>query len=813
METLWQDARYAVRSLAKRPGFSAIVILTLALGIGANSAIFSFVNALLLSPLPYQDAERLVRVQSLRGNEAGMLSLLEILDLKEQARLFDGFASFRNTQYNITGNGRPEALRAAVVNWNLFDLLGVKPLLGATWPQSHERISIFEIVLSYDVWQRRFGGDPRIVGQKIMLDAAPYEVLGVMPPGFRFPLDADLYRRVPPGDFNSRASRESGVIAKLKTGVTLAQAQAELDALALRWQQSFPDTNTGVRLQLTPLRELYLGQAGAYLWLLVGAVGLVLLIACVNVASLMLTRALAREREFAIRAALGADRKRLLAQMLTESLLLAFAGGVLGLALAFACVRLLATMLGLELPAWMRVTLDARVLLFTFFVAVIAAVLTALWPALQASRPNLNEALKEGCKSSASTKSLRARRVLVTAQIALALVLLVGAGLLLQSFARLQQTELGFDSRNLLTLKVDPPWSRYKYVHQTAPFYRRVVEEIERIPGVTAIAWNDSLPLAGQDVRAGANKLTFEIEGQPRDQQEQNAYVNTQIVNHAYFVALRIPLKQGRYFTAHDNQDSARVAIISEQLAARYWPNQSPLGRRIRLGQRNQNYRPADAPPEEPWYEIAGVVGNVRQRSVTAEAAGLDVYLCDQQEFSPESYLAIRTTVAPLTLTEAVKQAVWRVDPEQSVFDLRTMDERVLNTIWQQRLTGVVFALFAALALLLAAVGIYGVMSYAVSQRTNELGIRVALGAQPRDVLKLLLGEGLQLALLGAGIGLIGALVLSRLAKHLLYGVSASDPLTFAGVALLLLLVALAACYVPARRAMRVDPLLALRSE
>lgn len=812
MDTFWQDLRYAARTFFKQPGFTVVVILTLALGIGANSAIFSFVNALLLSPLPYHDSKSLVRVQTQRGNETSMLSLLEIVDLKEQAKLFDGFASFRNTQYNITGNGPPEALRAAVVNWNLFDLLGVKPLLGATWPENHERAMVFEMVISHDLWQRRFGGDRNIIGQKIMLDAAPYEVIGVMPPGFRFPLDADLYRRVPPGDFNSRSSRESGLIARLKPGATLAQAQAELDALASRWQQSYPDTNTGVRLQLTPFRELYLGQAGAYLWLLVGAVGVVLLTACVNVASLMLTRALTREREFAIRTALGADRKRLLTQMLTECLLFAFTGGALGLALAFACVRLLSTILRLELPAWMHITLNGRVLLFTFFIAVIAAVLTALWPAFQASRPNLNEALKEGGKSSASTKSLRARRMLVTAQIALALILSVGAGLLLQSFARLQQTQLGFDSQNLLTLKIDPPWSRYKYVHQTAPFYRRIVKEIERIPGVTTVAWNDSLPLAGQDVRAGANKLTFEIEGQPRDQQEQNSYVNAQIVNHDYFAALRIPLAQGRAFTAHDDQDSTRVAIISEQLAARYWPNQSPLGRRIRLGQRNQNYRPADAPQEDPWYEIAGVVGNVRQRSVTAEA-GLDVYLCDQQEFSPESYLAIRATVPPLALAEAVKQAVWRVDPEQSVFDIRTMDERVLNTIWQQRLTGVVFALFATLALVLAAVGIYGVMSYAVSQRTNELGIRMALGAQPRDVLKLVVGEGLQLALLGTGVGLICAFALSRMAKHLLFGVSASDPLTFAGVALLLLLVVLAACYVPARRAMRVDPLTALRSE
>ena len=812
METVWREVRFAARSLRKEPGFALIVAGALALGIGANSAIFSFINGLLLSPLPYREGDRLVRIQSQRGRETGMLSLLEILDLKEQATLFEGVASFRNTQYNITGDGPPEALRAAVVNWNLFELLGVKPMLGATWPASHERISIFEIVLSYEVWQRRFGGDPGIVGKKIMLDAAPYEVLGVMPPGFHFPLDADLYRRVPPGDFNSRSTRESGLIGRLRPGVSPAQAQAELNALAERWQRSFPETNTGMGLTLTPLRELYLGPAGAYLWLLLGAVAVVLLIACVNVASLMLTRALARERELAIRSALGADRRRLLLQMLAESLLLSLAGGALGLGLAFAGIRVLKMLLRLELPAWMEIGLDARVLGFTFLLSVVAAALTGLWPALRASRPNLNEVLKEGGKSSASAGSLRARRILVTAQIALALVLLVGAGLLLQSFARLQRTELGFDAANLLTLKVDPPWSRYKYVHQTAPFYRRVVEEVERIPGVTAVGWNDSLPLAGQDVRAGANRLALEIEGQPREQQERNPFVNAQIVNHAYFAALGIPLRQGRSFTAHDTQETARVAVVSDAFAAQFWPGQSPLGRRIRLGQRNQNYRPADAPAEEPWYEIAGVVGNVRQRSLTADA-GLDVYLCDQQEFSPESYLAIRANRAPLALVDAVRQAVWRVDPEQSVFDIRTMEARVLDTIWQQRLTGVVFALFAALALALAALGIYGVMNYAVRQRANELGIRMALGAQPRDVLKLVLGEGLTLALYGAGLGLVCAFALSRLAKHLLYGVSASDPATFAFVAALLLLVALLACYVPARRAMRVDPLVALRDE
>jgi putative ABC transport system permease protein len=544
--------------------------------------------------------------------------------------------------------------------------------------------------------------------------------------------------------------------------------------------------------------------------LLFGAVSFVLMIACVNVVNLMLGAAIAREKEMAIRAALGAGRARLIRQMLTESLSLTLMGGLLGFGLAAVCVKLMSNLLRFDLPAWMKVGVDRRALIFTFVVSVVAGALAGLVPALRASKPDLNETLKEGGKSSSGGGNLRARRLLAPAQASLALVLLIGAGLMLQSFSRLRRVELGFDPDRLLTMKMDPPWSRYEVVEQTAPFCRRVVEEIERIPGVEAGAFNDPLPLAGQDVREGANKLTVEIEGLPRNEQDRNPYVNAQIVNHGYFRAMKIPLRAGRFFDERDQTQTERVVVISERLAERFWPGQNPLGRRIRLGRRSENYRLDGNTKEEPWQVVAGVSGNVRQRGVLGEA-GLDVYPCDQQEFAPESYLPVRAKVEPLTLAEAVKRAVWKVDPEQSVFDIQTMEQRVLNTIWQQRLAGVVFALFAGLALALAAVGIYGVMSYAVSQRTREIGVRMALGAQVPDVLKMVLGEGLKLTLTGVAIGLIAALTMAQLMKSLLYGVGAIDPLTFAVAPALLAATAMVACWIPARRAARTDPLTALR--
>ena len=818
MGTLWQDLRFAIRTLSKKPGFTVVVVLTLALGIGANTAIFSFVNALLLTDLPYREPDRLVRVMSERGSEMGKLSMLELYDLKEQARLFEDFASIRNTQYNGAGDGPPEALLTLVNSYNLFDLLGVKAHLGAAWPQSHERQRIFNIVLGYDTWQTRFGGDPQIVGKKIMLDAAQYEVLGVMPPGFNFPLNAQLYRRVPPGDFDNRNIREYGVVARLKPGVTIEQAQGELDAIAQRLAQTYPDTNTGLHLRASGFRQHYIGDASGYLRLLAGAVLFVLLIACVNVTSLMLTAALGREKEIAIRAALGAGRGRLIRQMLTESLLLTLIGGLLGLALAVACVELIAgQMTGwmrFDLPVWMKVAVDGRALLFTLAVSILTGIAAGIAPAMQASKPDLNESLKDAAKGASSgggAAGHRARRALVVAEMALALALMIGAGLMVKSFLNLRQTPLGFDASSLLTMKMDPPWSKYNHVNQTAPFYKRVIEKVERLPGVEAAAFNDSLPLAGQDVREGANKLGIQIEGQPADERQRNPYINAQIVSPGYFRTMKMGLTSGRFFDERDQPQTTPVAVISQRVAESFWPGQNPIGGRLRLTGRDQNYR-LDSNETDPWLVVAGVAANVRQRGVTDEP-GLDVYLCDQQLFSPESYLAVRAKVDPLTLAQQVKQAVWKADPEQSVFDIQSMEQRVEKTIWHQRLSGLVLSLFAGVGLLLAAVGIYGVMSYTVSQRAREIGIRMALGARAADALRMVLGEAMKLVMIGGAIGLAAALALARVMSSLLYGVSASDPATFIAVLILLAAVALVACYLPARRASRVDPMIALRGE
>jgi putative ABC transport system permease protein len=815
METFWQDLRYGLRRLKASPVFTVIVIFTLTLGIGANTAIFSVINALLLTPLPYKEPDRLVRVMSQRGNEVGMLSLLEVYDLKEAATVFEDFATFRNTQYNVTGDGPPESLTAAVVTYNLFDLLGTKPLIGATWPQSHEKQRVFNIVLSYSAWQRRFGADPNIVGKKILLDTAEYEVLAVMPKGFNFPTNIDLYRRVPPGDFDSRAIRESAVIARLKPGVTIEQAQAELDSLAQHLEGLYPNTNTNLRLQVKPFREQYVGRAAAYLWLLLGAVGFVLLIACVNVVNLMLARALTREKETALRVALGASRGRLIRQTLTESLLLTLSGGLLGLGLAYFSTFVMTDLVRLELPPWMKLTIDANVLVFTLIISIAVGLLAGLIPALQASKPNLNDALKDTAKgSSGSAAGHRIRRSLVVAQVALALALLVGAGLMVNSFLRLQEVALGFDSGNLLTMKMDPPWAKYQEVAKVAPFYKRVIEEIHRIPGVESAAFNDSLPLAGQDIQEGTNKLSIQIEGQSISEQESNAFVNAQIISFDYFRTMKMHLTGGRPFDDRDQESSQPVAIISQRFAESFWKGQDPLGKRLRLGKRSQNFRPVlgGHQSDEPWLTVIGIVNNVRQRGVLSEA-GLDVYLCDQQIYSPESFLAVRGTVEPMTLVQAVKQAVWRIDPEQSMFDIQTMERRVTNTIWQQRLAGIVMLMFAGLALVLAAVGIYGVMSYLVSRRTREIGIRLALGARASDVLKMVIGEAMKLMMIGGAIGLVASLALTRIIANLLFGISASDPLTFIGVTLLLTGVALVACFVPAYRASRTDPMIGLRYE
>jgi putative ABC transport system permease protein len=459
----------------------------------------------------------------------------------------------------------------------------------------------------------------------------------------------------------------------------------------------------------------------------------------------------------------------------------------------------------------MTVEVDGRALLFTLTVSILTGIAAGIVPAIHASRPNLNDSLKNGAKGSSGTAGHRVRRILVVAEMALALALMIGAGLMVKSFLNLQQTPLGFDPSSMLTMKMDPPWSKYGHVGQTAPFYKRVIEEVEQLPGVESAAYNDSLPLAGQDVREGTNKLNIHIEGQSAYEQNSNPYVNAQIVSPGYLRTMKMALADGRFFDERDQPQTLPVVVISQRVAESFWPGQNSIGRRLRLTGRNQNYR-HDRNEDDSWLVVAGVVANVRQRGVLGEP-GLDVYFSDQQHFSPESYLAVRAKVDPLTLTQQIKQAIWKADPEQSVFDIQTMEQRVENTIWQQRLSGLVLSIFAGVGLLLAGIGIYGVMSYTVSQRTREIGVRMALGARVVDVMRMIFGEAMKLVIIGGAIGLAAALALGRAMASLLHGVSASDPATFVSVLILLAAVALVACYLPARRASRVDPLISLRSE
>jgi putative ABC transport system permease protein len=808
METLWQDARYALRSLVKKPGFTAVVVITLALGIGANTGVFSFVNALLLRPLPYRDADRLVRVTAVRGNEEGRFSMLELKDMREQLSSFESIGAYiPGAQYNYSGDGAPEEFSAILATREFFEVMGVPLAHGAVWPEEYDRERNFGVVLTHEVWRRRFGGDPNVLGRKITLDAAPfYTIYGVLPPHFNFPASTQLFRSIAISKFlpnyEERDKRNVYAVARLKAGVSVETARAELQSFGQRLAQTYPDMNKGLTFKLRPLRDLTVGDVRAYLWLLLAAVALVLLIACVNVVNLLLTRSLAREREFAIRRALGAERSRLVRQLLTESVLLASLGGVVGLAFAWLWVRGLKALIRAELPSWVAIDLDWRVLAFTLGVSLVTGVLAGLAPALAASKPDLNDLLKEGAKGSQGGR-LRLRQSLVVAEVALALALLVGAGLLVESFRRLQQADLGFKPDNLLTLRVALPWRKYggeQGPERQRQFFKQLLERFSALPGVESASMTSNLPLSAERQEG---KLTFTVEGQSADEQQRNPFANDLRVSPNYFQAMGIRLLAGRYLTDADTAQTERVGVISRRLAERAFPGQDPVGKRLKVGALFTDAK---------WTTIVGVVGDVKHEDVAGDG-GLDLYTSYQQVVDANMYLLLRSRVPPRTLAAAATQAVWAGDPEQSTFAVATMEERVADTVWQRRLAGTLFLIFAALALALAGVGIYGVMSYAVGQRTREIGIRMALGAEPRAVARMIVGQGARLIALGLGLGLVVALVGGRVIESLLYGTGGADPLIYLCVSALLAFVALAACWIPARRATRIDPLDALRQE
>jgi putative ABC transport system permease protein len=800
MKTLWQDARYGLRMLMKKPGFTLTAVFTLALGIGATSVIFSFVNGVLLRPLPYRDSDRLVLLDEdapKRGIASMGVSYPDFLDWREQNRVFTGVAAYDGGwDYTLTGIGEPEELLCAWVSYNAFEILGVAPIMGSTFTAEEEGWkNSLVVILSHDLWVRRFGAKPDVIGQTIALNTRSHTVIGVMPPGFKFPKVADLWVPMPPV-VGERTDHGWSAIGRLKSGVTLEQAQSDMTAVARHIEEQNPITNEGLGVKLIPLREGLAGDYRKALLILMGVVGLVLMIACVNVANLLLARAPARAKEVAIRTALGAGRWRVFRQLLTESVALGVMGGALGLMLAFWGLDLLLAAIPTDLPFWMKFDLDGRVLGFTAGVTLLTALIFGVAPALQASKVNLNEALKEGGRSASGAARHRTLRLLVVAELALSLVLLIGAGLMLRSFMRLQHTDSGFNPENLLTLRLNLPVAKYDFPQRRA-FFQQLLKRIRATPGVEAAGAAFNLPL-----REAPLESSLTVEGYPALPPGQAPMANNNVITPDYFRTMGIPLLIGRDFNDADTGDSMRVTIIDERLAREYWPNESPIGKRITL-----------SPPEdkEPWYTIVGVVGAVKNESLDLTRRKT-VYVPHAQYSTDDMSLAIRAK-NPENLAPAIQRQVNAMNPDLPIINMRTMTEVISDSIWQPRLYATLFGVFAAVALALASVGLYGVIAYSVSERSREIGIRIALGAERRDVLKLVVAQGMTLTLIGIGIGLAAALALTRLMRSLLFEVSVTDPLTFVSLAALLSVVALPACYLPARRATKVDPMVSLKCE
>ncbi|MDQ2855220.1 MAG: ABC transporter permease [Acidobacteriota bacterium] len=801
METLLRDIRYGVRSLLKRPGFTVVALIALALGIGANTAIFSLVNAVLLRSLPYAQPDRLVWVWGniRNGGSRASVSPLDFLDYRKENTTFEQFAASLSVPLpvNLTGSGEPERLTGAAVTGNYFQALGVQPALGRTFVLENEITGRDQVtVLSYGLWQKQFGGDPNIVNKTVTLDGKTCVVLGVMPQDFSVPQPAELWI---PMTFDVRPQMKQRKahflrpIGRLKPGVSIAQAQADTDSIARRLEEQYPETDKGWNLRLVSLQEQVVGNVKPTLFILFGAVGFVLLIACANVANLLLVRAASREREIALRTALGAGRFRIVRQMITESVLLALLGGALGTLLAIWGVDLLVTLSADNLPPTTQVKIDATVLGFTLLISLLTGVLFGLAPALRTLKLNLSESLKEGGRSgSEGAQRNRTRSVLVVIESAVAVVLLIGAGLLIRSLIELKNTNPGFDPHNLLTMRVDLTEQKYPTPEKTAQFFRELERRIGGLPGVESVGLVSELPLSGQP-----NDMPYTVEGRPPVSSDQGFDDDFRRVNQDYFATLKIPLLRGRNFTSQEVSQGAKVVVISELLASQVFPNEEPLGKRLVMGMSNQPF------------EIIGVVGDIRHRALERQPAAT-MYL---PTYDGWMNVVIRTKNDPLALTTSVRKEVQTIDPDQPIAAVKSMDQWLSTAVAAPRYRTSLLGLFAALALVLAATGIYGVMSYSVTQRTHEIGVRMALGARQLDVLKLVVRQGMVLVLIGVGLGLAGAVALTRVLASLLFGVTARDPLTFVAVATLLAFVAFVACYIPARRATKVDPLVALRYE
>jgi putative ABC transport system permease protein len=812
MNSLLKDVRYALRSLLKRPAFTLISVVTLALGIGAGTAIFNVVHAVLLRSLPYGSADRLVMVWEDRhrvgGRGTNVINLGNFFDWKEQNHVFEDMAAFFDLSAKLTSDGEPEEVPSQIATPNLFSVLGVNPIMGRTFlPDDGKPDQPDVIVLSYGLWQRRFVGDEHVIGRHVTMNNRDTTVIGVLPSDFTLHITKSSMSNKPPeiwqpwqvsNQLRLRQGRFAMAVARLKPGVTLPQAQAEMDTIAGRLEKAYPDFDTNSGVNLVPLRTQFSGEIRKAMLLLLGAVGFVLLIACANVANLLLARGVSRQKEFGVRSALGASRARIVRQLLTESLILATIGGGLGLFLAWQGTDLLVSLSPPELFGPSRVGINLPVLLFTTGVSLVTGIVFGLVPAFEATRFELYESLKEGGKNiGGGARSHRLRGAFVAAEIALACVLLMGAGLLIKSFHRLQSVDPGFNANNVLAMTVSLPGWKYDSPRKTIDFFKQAVSQLKTLPDVAAVGAINYLPFNGP--HSGTD---VEIEGRPKPARGQELKTGVCVTDANYFQAMKIPLKRGRFFTEQEATDERHVVIVNETFAHKLLPGEDPIGKRVTIDMKEQNVPT----------EIIGVVADTKHLALDGEPEEM-AYWPHPELTYPSMTFVIRTRGEATNLAVAARNVIHTLDPQQPIGDVTTMNHLLAKSIAGSRFNTVLLTVFAIVALALATIGTYGVMSYAVTQRTHEFGIRMALGAGTVDVLRLVLRRGMTLAIMGVLAGMAGAFALTRLMTTLLFEVKPTDAMTFAAVSLSLIAVALLACYIPARRATRVDPLVALRYE
>jgi len=809
METLFQDFRYALRTLRKSPGFALVALFTLALGIGANTAIFSVVYGVLLRPLPYRDPSRLMVLNETTPRVGTVsVSYPNFLDWKAQTRQFSQMAAAYGVGFNLAGIAQPENIRGQAVSPNFLSMMGVRPFLGRDFVASEEKAGTAPVVLlGYPLWQSHFGGDSGAIGRTITLDGRPFTIIGVLPPGFRSIDKVQVMEPIGVWATNNDNADERGargdmsVVARLAAGSGFEQARAEMDGIAARLAQAYPAQNAQCGVLVRPIREVFVSGIRPTVMVLFGAVMFVLLIACANVANLFLMRGAGRTREMALRIAIGASRGRLIRQMLVESFALAFLGGLLGLALAVAGVRGIVGMIPMDMLAGASVNLSGIVLLFAAAIAVASALVFGLAPAIHATKTNVQSELKEGGRTTgSSTAHSRWRGVLVVAEVALALILLVGAGLMMKSLYRLLTVDPGFRPSRVLTMEINLRTSQYDKPAAVLNFWQRTLEGVRALPGVESVALGTEVPMTDDHSRTD---ITIEDMALPKPGGFPHPDVH--IVSPGYTSTLGVQLLRGRAFTDGDTETAPRVAMVNAMLAKRFFPNQDPIGKRFMFG-----HPSAEKPPQ--WVAIIGVVGDTKLYGL-ANPARLEVYSAFRQSVKDDMNLIVKSGSDPEALTSAIRNIIASIDKDQPIFGIATMEKLIADSAATQRITLVLLGLFSALALMLAAIGIYGVISYSVAQRTHEIGIRMALGAQRQDVLRMILAQGIKVAGAGVLIGIAASLGLTRLMTTLLFSVSAADPFTYAAVAIALVLIALLACYIPARRTLRVDPAIALRHE